>query len=48
MRQIGIDIRDDEYERIDFFTDVEDAQFLHLRGIAPFLAMMSAEAGRQK
>lgn len=37
MRAIGIHVRDDEYERIDSFTSVEDAMFLHLCGIAPFV-----------
>jgi len=38
MRSVGIEIRDDEYERIDSFVDVRDNLFLHLCGIAPFVA----------
>lgn len=42
MRAVGIDIRDDEYERIDLLADVQDAMFLHLCGIAPFVARVVA------
>lgn len=45
MRAAGIDIRDDEYERIDDLTSIEDAVLLHLHKIAPFVVGL---AGRQK
>lgn len=45
MRAAGIDVGDDEYERIDALTSVEDALFLHLCGIAPFVARAACQKG---
>lgn len=42
MRAVGIDIQNDEYERIDFLVGIKDAMFLHLCGIAPFVAEVVA------
>lgn len=44
MRAAGIEIRDDDYERIDELTSIESAMFLHLCGIAPFVVGALARA----